>query len=336
MADVFEAILKKHGEGSIIKLGEAPRMNVEVISSGSLALDLVTGVGGIPRGRIIEIYGPESSGKTTLCQHIVAEAQKQGLVAVYVDVEHALDKAYMARTGVNIDELWISQPDTGEQAGDIIEQLARSGKVGVVVVDSVAALLPTKEAEATVGDQMMGVQARLMGQILRKVSGAARTSNTTIIFTNQLRQKIGVVFGNPETTSGGNALKYYASLRLDIRRREVLKNPHGEVIGAVSKVKVAKNKVGRPFGEVMITMLNDRGISKAADIATLAVSFNLLTSKGAHIYYEDTRIAQGKQQLQAYIENNQEFADMLENQIKSIAQTSPEIIVATEEEAPAE
>lgn len=333
---VFDAIIKKHGEGSIVKLGEAPRMNVEVIPSGSLALDLAIGVGGIPRGRIVEIYGPEASGKTTLCQHIVAEAQKIGLVAVYIDVEHALDRQYMARTGVRVDELWISQPDTGEQAGDILEQLARSGQVGVVIVDSVAALLPMKEQEAEVGDAMMGVQARLMGQILRKVAGAARTTNTTIVFTNQLRQKIGVMFGNPETTPGGNALKFYASLRLDIRRREILKNSAAEVIGSSSRIKVVKNKVGRPFGEVLITMLNDRGISKAADIAVLATTFGLLTAKGAHIYYGDTRIAQGKVQLQAYIDNNPEFAQMLEGQIKDVAKTSPEIIVATEEEAPEE
>ena len=235
---VISEVLKKYGEGSIIQMDNAPRMNIEAISTGSLILDQAIGVGGIPRGRIVEIFGPESSGKTTLCQHIVAETQKMGLVAAYIDVEHALDREYMRKTGVDTEKLWLSQPDSAEQAGGILEYLVKSGEVGVVVVDSVAALVPMREVEADAGDVPMGLQARFMSHILRKLAPAVKSSNTSVVFTNQIRNKIGVVFGNPEVTSGGNALKFYASVRMDIRRRGILKEGT-DFIGTEARVKIA-------------------------------------------------------------------------------------------------
>ena len=311
---VISEVLKKYGEGSIIQMDNAPRMNIEAISTGSLILDQAIGVGGIPRGRIVEIFGPESSGKTTLCQHIVAETQKMGLVAAYIDVEHALDREYMRKTGVDTEKLWLSQPDSAEQAGGILEYLVKSGEVGVVVVDSVAALVPMREVEADAGDVPMGLQARFMSHILRKLAPAVKSSNTSVVFTNQIRNKIGVVFGNPEVTSGGNALKFYASVRMDIRRRGILKEGT-DFIGTEARVKIVKNKVGPPLREVLIT-IKGNGIDISSEILTLAINLNLVTSTGAHIYYNGDRIAHGKAQFAEYLESNPDFREMLLGQIK--------------------
>ena len=309
---------KRFGEGSIMKLGEATSLKVEVIPSGSLSLDIALGVGGLPRGRVIEIYGPESSGKTTLCLHNIAEAQKLGGICAFVDVEHALDPAYAKRIGVNIDELYISQPDTGEQALEITEALVRSGAIDVVVIDSVAALVPRAEIEGEMGDSHMGLQARLMSQAMRKLSGAIKQTNTVMIFTNQLRQKIGVMWGNPETTTGGMALKFYATVRLDIRRIQSLK-VSSETVGNRVRVSVKKNKVAPPFRTAEFDIMFNEGISRAGEVLDLGVMDDAIEKRGSFYSYEGTRLGQGRENVKNYLKANPELLDAIENQIRAMA-----------------
>ncbi len=296
-------ITKRYGDGAIMRLGEAQHMVVEVIPTGALSLDIALGVGGIPRGRITEIYGPESSGKTTICQHIVAEVQKLGGTAAYVDMEHALDPVYAERCGVNVDNLLISQPDTGEQALEITETLVRSGAIDIVVIDSVAALVPRAEIEGDMGDAQMGSMARLMSQALRKLSGAINQTKTAVVFTNQLRMKIGVMFGNPETTTGGNALKFYASVRLDVRRIQSIKLGQ-DVIGNRTRVRVVKNKVAPPFRTAEFDIMYNEGISKAGDLLDLATGLEIITKRGSFFSYGDLRIGQGRENAKDYLRNN--------------------------------
>jgi recombination protein RecA len=304
-------LTKRFGDGAIMRLGEATHLHVEIIPTGSLALDHALGVGGIPRGRVIEIYGPEGAGKTTLAQHIVAEAQKRGGVAAFIDMEHALDPAYAARCGVDVENLLISQPDTGEQALEIAETLIRSGAVDAVVVDSVAALVPRAEIEGEMGDSHPGLQARLMSQALRKLSGAVKQSNTALIFTNQLREKIGVMFGNPVTTSGGRALKFYASVRLDIRRITAIKD-RGEVIGNRTRVRVTKNKVAPPFRVVEFDIMYDEGISKAGDLLDMAVELGVVDKRGSYYYYDDESLAQGRENAKQFLRETPDVTDEIE------------------------
>jgi len=304
-------ILKRYGDGAIMRLGEAHHLTVEAIPTGALSLDIALGVGGIPRGRITEIYGPESSGKTTICQHIVAEAQKLGGTCAFVDMEHALDPGYAARCGVNLESLLISQPDTGEQALEITETLVRSGAVDVVVIDSVAALVPRAEIEGDMGDSPMGMQARLMSQALRKLSGAIKQTNTAVVFTNQLRQKIGVMFGNPETTTGGMALKFYASVRLDVRRIQSIKLG-AEIIGNRTRVRVVKNKVAAPFRTAEFDIMYNEGISRAGDLLDLATSLDIITKRGSFFSYGDLRLGQGRENAKDYLRLNPALADEIE------------------------
>ena len=311
-------ILKRYGDGSIMRLGEAHSMVVDAIPTGSLSLDISLGVGGIPRGRITEIYGPESSGKTTLCQHIVAEAQKLGGTAAYIDMEHALDPAYAAKCGADIDNLLVSQPDTGEQALEITETLVRSGAVDLVVVDSVAALVPRSELEGDMGDATMGVQARLMSQALRKLSGAINQTKTSVVFTNQLRQKIGVMFGNPETTTGGQALKFYASVRLDVRRIQAIKVGE-EVIGNRTRVRVVKNKVAPPFRTAEFDIMFNEGISKVGDMLDLATKLEIIQKRGAFFSYGDVRIGQGRENSKEFLRQNPDLANEIETVIRQKA-----------------
>jgi recombination protein RecA len=311
-------IVKRYGEGSIMRLGEAHHMMVESIPTGSLSLDIALGVGGIPRGRITEIFGPEASGKTTLCQHIVAETQKKGGLAAYIDMEHALDPVYAARTGVNIDNLLISQPDTGEQALEITETLVRSGAVDVVVIDSVAALVPRSEIEGDMGDATMGMQARLMSQALRKLSGAINQTKTTVVFTNQLRQKIGVMFGNPETTPGGLALKFYASVRLDTRRIQSIK-VGAEIIGNRVRVRVVKNKVAPPFRTAEFDIMYNEGISKVGDIIDLATQLEIIVKRGAFFSYGDIRLGQGRENAKEFLRQNPEISNEIEQAVREQA-----------------
>ena len=311
-------IKKQYGDGAVMRLGEATHLAVETIPTGSLALDLALGVGGVPRGRVTEIFGPESSGKTTLCQHIVAEAQKAGGVCAYVDMEHALDPGYAAKCGVDVDNLYISQPDTGEQALEIAETLVRSGAVDVVVVDSVAALVPRAEIEGDMGDATMGMQARLMSQALRKLSGAIKQTNTAMVFTNQLRQKIGVMFGNPETTTGGMALKFYASVRLDVRRVESIKVGQ-EVVGSRTRVRVVKNKVAAPFRVAEFDILYNEGISKAGDVLDLGVELGLIEKRGSFYTWREERIGQGRENAKEYLRANPEIAAGVEAQVREAA-----------------
>jgi recombination protein RecA len=315
-------IKKRFGEGAIMKLGDATSMNVEAIPTGCLALDMALGIGGVPRGRITEIYGPESSGKTTLCQHIIAECQKMGGVAAFVDVEHALDPAYAAKCGVNVDELYISQPDTGEQGLEITEALVRSGAVDVVVVDSVAALVPQAEIEGDMGDAHMGLQARLMSQALRKLTGAVKRSNAALIFTNQLRMKIGVLFGNPETTSGGNALKFYAAVRLDMRPMESLKQ-RGDVIGKRVRVRVKKNKVAPPFRVAEFDIMFDRGISKEGSLVDVGVDSGIIEKRGSFYSYGEMRLGQGRENTKQFLTENPEIATQIEADVRNVLKVAP-------------
>ena len=304
-------IIKRYGEGSIMKLGDATNLATEVIPTGSLSLDIALGVGGIPRGRITEIYGPESSGKTTICQHIVAETQKLGGTAAFIDMEHALDPSYAAKCGVDVENLLISQPDTGEQALEIAETLIRSGAVEIVVIDSVAALIPRSEIEGDMGDATMGVQARLMSQALRKLSGAIHQTKTAVIFTNQLRQKIGVMFGNPETTTGGQALKFYASVRLDVRRIQSIK-VGAEIIGNRTRVRVVKNKVAPPFQKAEFDIMYNEGISKVGDLLDLSVEAEIVTKRGSFYSYGETRLGQGRENSKEFLRQNPGMADEIE------------------------
>ena len=324
----LDTILKRFGEGSIMRLGEATHLQVETIPTGSLALDLALGAGGIPRGRVSEIYGPESAGKTTLCQHIVAEAQRRGGIAAYIDMEHALDPNYAARCGVDIENLYISQPDTGEQALEIAESLVRSGAVDLIVIDSVAALVPRAEIEGEMGDSHMGLQARLMSQALRKLSGAIKQSNTALVFTNQLRMKIGVMFGNPETTTGGNALKFYASVRLDIRRTQSIKT-NAEVVGNHVKVRVTKNKIAPPFREAEFDIMFNEGISKVGDILDIGVNMEIITKRGAFFTYGDVKLGQGRENGKDFLKANPEIANEIEAAIRGNVEKAAELAKAS-------
>ncbi len=322
LENALRDIIKRFGDGSVMRLGEAGHLKVETIPTGSLALDLALGVGGIPRGRVTEIYGPEASGKTTLAQHIVAESQKQGGVCAFIDMEHALDPNYAERCGVDVDNLYISQPDTGEQALEIAETLVRSGAVDVVVIDSVAALVPRSEIEGDMGDATMGMQARLMSQALRKLSGAIKQTNTAVIFTNQLRQKIGVMFGNPETTTGGMALKFYASMRLDMRRIESIKVGQ-EIVGNRTRVRAVKNKVAPPFKVAEFDIMYNEGISKVGDLLDLGVEMELIEKRGSFYSYADQRIAQGRESAKQYLRDNPEVAQQIEREIRRAAGILP-------------
>ena len=309
-------IAKRYGEGSIMRLGEASNMVVEVIPTGSLSLDIALGIGGIPRGRVSEIYGPESSGKTTICQHIVAEAQKLGGVCAFIDMEHALDSIYAEKCGVDIDSLLISQPDTGEQALEITETLVRSGAVDVVVIDSVAALVPRSEIEGDMGDATMGMQARLMSQALRKLSGAIKQTNTAVIFTNQLRQKIGVMFGNPETTTGGMALKFYSSVRIDVRRIQSIK-VGADVVGNRTRVRIVKNKVAPPFRTIEFDIMYNEGISKSGDLLDLAVELDLISKRGSYYSYGETKLGQGRENAKIFLRENSDMSEEIDHIIRS-------------------
>lgn len=311
-------IVKRYGEGSIMRLGEAHQLAVEVIPTGSLSLDLALGVGGIPRGRITEIYGPESSGKTTLCLHAVAEAQRLGGTVAFIDMEHALDPAYAAKLGVNIEALLVSQPDTGEQALEICETLVRSGAIDLVIIDSVAALVPRAEIEGDMGDASMGMQARLMSQALRKLSGAINQTKTTVIFTNQLRQKIGVMFGNPETTPGGLALKFYASVRLDTRRIQSIK-VGAEIVGNRTRVRVVKNKVAPPFRTAEFDIMYNEGISKVGDIIDLATALEVIQKRGAFFSYNDMRLGQGRENAKEFLKQNPDLCNEIEKTVRERA-----------------
>lgn len=323
----LDQIEKKCGKGSVMKLGDKPTVNVEAISTGSLGLDMALGVGGVPRGRIIEIYGPESSGKTTLSLHIIAEAQKNGGEAAFIDAEHALDPVYAKALGVDIDNLLVSQPDCGEQALEITEALVRSGAIDVIVVDSVAALVPRAEIEGDMGDSHMALQARLMSQALRKLTGIIAKTNTVLIFINQLRSKVGLVFGNPEVTTGGNALKYYSTVRIDIRKAEQIKNG-ADMIGAHTKVKVVKNKVAPPFKNAEFDILYGKGISKESEILDMGVNLGLVEKSGAWFSYKGSRIGQGRDNARLYFVENPADAQEIEDQIREKYMAGEEIEAA--------
>src|SRR6266550_928836 len=315
VAAAIATIEKQFGTGSIMKLGAQSIQAIDVIPTGSIALDLALGVGGIPRGRITEVFGPESSGKTTVCQHVIAEAQKRGGVAAFIDVEHALDPGYARACGVNVDELLVSQPDTGEQALEITETLIRSGGIDCVVLDSVAALVPRAEIEGEMGDSFVGIQARLMSQALRKLTGAVSRSNTSLVFTNQLREKIGVMFGNPETTPGGRALKFYASVRLDIRRVETIKTGT-ESVGNRVRVKVVKNKVAPPFRVAEFDVMYGEGVSKEGGLLDVGVAMDVVSKTGAWFTFEETRLGQGREASKDFLKANRDVADVIEGKIR--------------------
>ncbi len=309
-------IEKQYGKGAIMRLGQNTNLNVEAISTGSFTLDVATGIGGLPRGRIIEIYGPESSGKTTLALHAVAEAQKSGGEAAFIDAEHALDPVYAANLGVDVDSLLVAQPDNGEQALEIAESLVRSGAIDILVVDSVAALVPRAEIEGEMGDSHVGLHARLMSQALRKLAGAISKSNCIIIFINQLREKVGVMYGNPETTTGGRALKFYASMRIDVRKIEQLKAPGNEFIGSRTRAKIVKNKVAPPFKEAEFDIIYGRGIAKEGEILDAAVSLDIIHKSGAWFSYGDERLGQGRENVKEYLLSNPDFMADIEKQVK--------------------
>jgi recombination protein RecA len=313
-------IEKQFGRGAIMKLGSRERLAIDSIPTGAISLDIALGVGGLPKGRISEIYGPESSGKTTIAQHIIAEAQRRGGVAAFIDVEHALDSAYAAQTGVNVNELLVSQPDTGEQALEIAETLIRSGGVDIVVVDSVAALVPRAEIEGEMGDSFVGIQARLMSQALRKLTGAVARSNTVLLFTNQLREKIGVMYGSPETTPGGRALKFYASVRLDIRRIETIKSAT-EAVGSRVRVKVVKNKVAAPFRIAEFDIMYGEGISMAGGLLDVGVAADVVSKTGAWFNYGDVRLGQGREQSKEFLKANPEVAAEIDAKLRAMSTT---------------
>ncbi|MCR5398683.1 MAG: recombinase RecA [Lachnospiraceae bacterium] len=311
-------IERQYGKGAVMKLGDSTaNMNVEAIPTGSLSLDLALGIGGIPRGRIVEIYGPESSGKTTVTLHMIAEVQKRGGIAGFIDAEHALDPVYAQNIGVDIDNLYISQPDSGEQALEIAETMVRSGAIDIVVVDSVAALVPKQEIDGDMGDAVMGAQARLMSQAMRKLTAVISKSNCTVVFINQLREKLGVMFGNPETTTGGRALKFYASVRLDVRRAESIKQA-GEVVGSRTKVKVVKNKVAPPFKEAEFDIMFGKGISRIGDILDLASDHDIIVKSGAWYAYEGNKIGQGRENAKQYLEEHPDVCSEVENKVRDL------------------
>ena len=312
----LQQIEKSYGKGAIMRLGENAGMNVEAISTGSIALDAATGIGGLPRGRIVEIYGPESSGKTTLALHVVAEAQRLGGEAAFIDAEHALDPVYASHLGVDIDSLLVAQPDNGEQALEIAEALTRSGALDVIVVDSVAALVPRAEIEGEMGDSHVGLHARLMSQALRKLAGAISRSNTIIIFINQLREKVGVVYGNPEVTTGGRALKFYASIRIDVRKIEQLKGPGNEFVGSRTRAKVVKNKVAPPFKEAEFDILYGTGISREGEIVDLAVKTGVIQKSGAWFSYGEQRLGQGRDNVRELMRNDKTLAAEIEGKVR--------------------
>ena len=328
-------IEKQFGKGSIMKLGENAKLNIEAIPTGALPLDIATGIGGVPKGRIIEIFGPESSGKTTVALHIVAEAQKRGGIAAFIDAEHALDPAYAKNLGVKVEDLIISQPDTGEQALEIAEALVRSGAIDVIVVDSVAALVPKAEIDGEMGDSHMGLQARLMSQALRKLAGAISKSNTVAIFINQLREKIGVMFGNPETTTGGRALKFYASMRLDVRRIETIKKGD-DVYGSRTRVKVVKNKVAPPFKQAEFDIIYGKGISREGCILDMAVEAGVVTKAGAWYSYENNRIGQGREYAKEYLLSNPDLMEAIEKKVLEKFEIGDIKLVSDDKELPLE
>lgn len=315
LKNALTLIEKQFGKGAVMQLGQACNQKIPVVSTGIMSLDVALGIGGVPKGRIIEIYGPESSGKTTVALHVVAQVQKSGGIVSYIDAEHALDPVYAKKLGVNIDELYISQPDNGEQALEIAESMLRSNAIDLVVVDSVAALVPKAEIDGLMGDSHMGLQARLMSQALRKLTGITNKSNAIVIFINQLRQKIGVVYGNPETTTGGRALKFYASIRIDIRKSDTLKNGE-EIYGNRAKVKVAKNKVAPPFKTCEFDIIYGEGVSREGDVLDLAVSLDLVNKSGAWYSYHDTRIGQGRENAKKFLKDNSDIFEKLELEIK--------------------
>jgi recombination protein RecA len=310
-----EQIEKQHGKGAIMKLGEGPIAKIDYISTGSISLDAATGIGGIPRGRVTEIFGPEASGKTTVCLHVIAEAQKKNGIAAFIDTEHALDINYAKKLGVDTSNLMLSQPEYGEQALEIVETLVRSGALDVIVIDSVAALTPRAEIEGEMGDPTMGVQARLMSQALRKLTAAISKSKTSVMFTNQLRQRIGIMFGNPETTTGGNALKFYASLRLDIRRIEAIKEAQN-IVGNRVKVRIVKNKVAPPFKEVQFDILYNEGISRIGDLIDTAVEHNIIAKSGSWFAYHDDRIGQGRDAVKKYLHDNEKVLKQIDHDVR--------------------
>ena len=324
-------IEKQFGKGAVMKLGEAAKINVSVIPTGCMELDFALGVGGVPRGRIVEIYGPESSGKTTIALHIIAEAQKAGGTAAFIDAEHAMDPVYAENLGVDVSELYISQPDTGEQALEITEALVRSGAIDVVVIDSVAALVPKAELEGDMGDAHVGLQARLMSQALRKLTGITSKSNTTVVFINQLREKVGVMFGNPETTTGGKALKFYASIRMDVRKIDTIKNG-ADIIGNRTRIKVVKNKVAPPFKTAEFDIIYGEGISREGSILDMAAAHKIISKTGAWYSYGDMRMAQGRDNARLFLKDNAELCAKIESELRKLMESSR---AGAEEAAPA-
>ena len=323
LESALKQIEKQYGTGAIMRLGESNVMKVDAISTGSLTLDIATGIGGLPKGRIIEIFGPESSGKTTLALHCVAEAQKQGGEAAFIDAEHALDPAYAANLGVDVDSLLVAQPDNGEQALEITEQLVRSGAIDIIVVDSVAALVPKSEIDGNMGDSHVGLHARLMSQALRKLAGAINRSNCIIIFINQLREKVGVIYGNPEVTTGGRALKFYASMRIDVRKSEQIKAPGNEFVGSHTKVKIVKNKVAPPFKTAEFDIMYGTGIDRIGEVCDLAVALGIIKKSGSWFSYGEQRF-QGKDKVKELIKSNPDFAQEIESQVVSMIKNSGE------------